>query len=55
MIGMSACNGEECKIKETCYRYTMKKHPDWQSYIKGKYDEKISKCIWFISNEKLKK
>lgn len=33
MPDISMCKNEDCKDKDSCYRYTAKPDPYWQSYI----------------------
>lgn len=43
MADISKCNGNDCTVKETCYRFTAKAHPYRQSYTAFKQDEN-GKC-----------
>ena len=48
-MGVAKCNGEDCKLKEKCYRYTKEPHPYWQTYIAP--TEQGEDCEYFDSNE----
>ena len=43
MADITKRNGNDCTIKETCYRFTAKAHPYRQSYAAFKQDEN-GKC-----------
>jgi len=45
MADISICEGEGCKIKETCYRFKAKPNEHWQAYIKP--DIKSNDCEHF--------
>jgi hypothetical protein len=38
------CPGDNCPIRESCYRYTALPHPYRQSYIDYKYDYENKFC-----------
>lgn len=33
MADITMCYGKDCPLKETCYRFTAKATPGWQSYF----------------------
>ena len=35
MPDISMCRDHECPLKDSCYRFTAKPDPHWQSYFKG--------------------
>lgn len=42
MSDICKCSGDNCPVKESCYRYTAEANEHWQSYFTetpGKYDE----------------
>ena len=53
MSDIAKCIGKDCKIKESCYRFTAKDSLYWQSYIMPKV--KDGKCEMYWKNEKQKK
>lgn len=52
MTDISKCNGENCPIKETCWRYLA---PDghWQSYMNYEYNKEKNKCdgYWKVESK----
>ena len=40
MADISKCNGNGCTLKESCYRFTAKANPWWQSY--GAFHQNIN-------------
>ena len=50
MPDITMCLGNDCPIKETCYRFTAIPTPHWQSYSDFKYDEKLNVCEFFYHN-----
>ena len=55
-MDISKCNGHDCPIRPTCYRYTVISNPDWQSYMNppGKWIGRQFKCDFFVDNKPLK-
>ena len=62
MPDITMCKGEDCPVKEYCYRYTAVPTPQWQSYFveppfircdKCGLDKKIKgiHCSNFVGNE----
>lgn len=39
MADISKCQGNDCTLKETCYRFTAIANPRWQSYAGFKQKE----------------
>ena len=58
MPDISKCKGQDCPLKETCYRFTSKAS-DWQSYFsETPYDATTNSCdyhmaIWEKKSEKI--
>lgn len=48
MPDISMCNGTDCPIKETCYRYTATPTPHWQAYSDFKFSEQLNVCEFFF-------
>ena len=44
------CTGEDCSLKEKCYRYKAKPDLDWQSYFLEPPIEN-GKCYFFWDNK----
>ena len=53
MSDIAKCIGKDCKVKESCYRFTAPPSEYWQSYIMPKV--KDGKCEMYWKNEKQKK
>jgi hypothetical protein len=53
MADIAKCIGKNCKVKESCYRFTAKDSLYWQSYISPKV--KDGKCNMYWENKKQKK
>jgi len=53
MTDISKCNGDNCPIKEKCYRFTASAEHLWQSYVSpGEEDEvETGKCPLFWDNQ----
>lgn len=44
-MDITKCNGKDCPLKESCYRYTASKSLRWQSYFAvTPYDFKEGTC-----------
>lgn len=54
MVDISKCSGEGCKVKEKCYRFTVKGNEYWQVYSDFHKTEKDKegKCEYFWYNKK---
>lgn len=53
MSDITKCSGENCPIKEKCFRFTAETEPLWQSYfleIPGKWREPDPKCEIVLGN-----
>jgi hypothetical protein len=59
MADITKCTGLGCPLKESCYRYTAKETPHWQSYfVDVPYNEKGDKqCseLWLNRSIVIKK
>ena len=45
MPDITMCNGDDCPLKESCYRCTATPNDLWQSYfINPPYDEEKKEC-----------
>ena len=55
MPDISKCFGNDCPLKEKCFRYTCKPDELWQSYndFKSYLNEDKTDCEQFISNDRL--
>ncbi len=54
MADMSYCDGIDCPLKETCYRFTAPKNEHWQSYfIFVPYDKESGDCEFYIADKRL--
>lgn len=48
MPDISCCKGQDCPLKETCYRFTVKPDPYWQSYFgETPYNEEKKDCDYY--------
>lgn len=53
MVDIAKCNGTECPLKETCYRFTAPSCMERQLYFASvPYDKKKGKCKMFLAKEK---
>ena len=51
MTDISKCSGEDCAIRERCFRFTAAK-AEWQSWIAGKFDPDTKSCPSFLEEQK---
>jgi hypothetical protein len=51
MADITKCNGNNCPMKETCYRYTAKITPQWQSYFSETPEIVDGKCDYYYKDE----
>jgi hypothetical protein len=52
MADITKCTGLWCPLSQSCYRYTAKETPHWQSYfVNVPYDGKKKKCSEFWMNK----
>jgi len=52
MPDITMCNGGDCPLKETCYRYKAKPSEFWQSYFTEiPYDEEKKECDHYWKTE----
>lgn len=49
MTDISKCHGENCPVRDICYRFTAKADPHWQSYMEP--DRNGSECKSFWSRQ----
>ena len=50
------CNGDNCPLKETCYRYLATPNPYRQSFFETPpYNEQDKDCEYFIDDTKIAK
>lgn len=58
MTDISKCNGEQCPIREECWRYISQANSLWQSYIEPPVEKPINKdnCVmyWPLNKQKEK-
>lgn len=48
MSDITMCNGKDCPLKESCYRYTAPKSLIWQSYFQvTPYNHKEEECEYY--------
>ena len=47
MPDISMCSGNNCKLKENCYRYLATPNPYWQSYFSNPSLEEDKSCKYF--------
>jgi hypothetical protein len=53
MADISKCDGENCPLKESCYRFTVESNPLWQSYFSEvPYDKEKEECNYYLKNER---
>lgn len=57
MTDISKCNGIDCTLKETCYRFTAPADPYWQAYAAFSQDQETGICedYWEVNIQKPKK
>lgn len=53
MADITMCNGDECNVKNSCYRYTATPNPFRQSYFNG-IPIVDDKCNHYINDKTLK-
>ena len=53
MSDIAKCIGKDCKVKESCYRFTAPPSEYWQYYIMPQV--KDGKCDMYWKNKKQKK
>lgn len=46
-MGITKCDGDNCKKKEKCYRYTSEPSEYWQSYFRDIPFNKGENCFYF--------
>lgn len=46
MTDISKCHGENCEKRDTCYRFTAKADPHWQSYMDPHRDATECRSYW---------
>jgi hypothetical protein len=52
MPDISMCKGEDCPIKNKCYRFTATPSQHWQSYFtESPYQKETKKCKHFWSDK----
>ena len=51
MPDISMCNGQDCPIKEYCYRYTAEPSEFWQTWGMFEFNKETG-CNYFMANEK---
>ena len=49
MADIAKCIGKNCKVKESCYRFTAPSSEYWQSYIMPKIEN--GKCDMYWKNK----
>jgi len=55
MPDISKCEGTDCPLKESCYRYTAIDSEYLQSYfMKAPYNKEEDKCDYYWNNSKYK-
>lgn len=47
MVDITKCTGENCPLKDKCYRYTIPLG-EWQSYTNFQYNHDKKDCEFFI-------
>ena len=47
MADITMCNGDDCPLKSTCYRYNAKPTPYWQAYFSSQYDHSMQTCEYY--------
>ena len=52
MADISKCSGDNCPLKETCYRFTAIADEIWQTYGVFEYDDG---CSYYWKTERLPK
>jgi len=56
MPDISMCTGKDCKVKESCYRFTATPSDYWQSYVMPEVKDGKCDLYWPTeSSEKLDK
>ena len=56
MADISKCEGKECPLKETCYRFTVKGDELHQAYFSDiPYDKEKEECNYYWKDEYTKK
>jgi len=48
MVDISKCNGNNCTLKNKCYRFKAKANPLWQSYAEFSQDPVTKECDYFL-------
>lgn len=46
MTDISKCHGENCPVRDICYRFTAKADPHWQSYTEPDRNGHECKSFW---------
>jgi hypothetical protein len=54
MPDMSICTGNDCPLKDSCYRYKAKAGEYMQSYIEAPYNVEEAKCDFYWPTKQLK-
>ena len=44
MVNITKCVGDECLIRETCFRWSSHENKSYQSYANFMYDRKTNNC-----------
>lgn len=53
MTDITMCQGHDCPLRESCYRYTAPANPFRQSYfVYEPYNDEEDDCAEWIDNEK---
>lgn len=52
MADISKCNGNNCTLKDTCYRFTATSNPHWQTFGVFSQDETTGKCEYYWKDVK---
>jgi len=56
MSDITKCKGEECLLKDNCYRFTAESDEFWQSYfLRSPYDKELNTCemLWSDKSEQI--
>jgi hypothetical protein len=50
MPDITMCKNNNCKNKDTCYRFTATPNEHWQAYFAEPVLDKDNKCSYYIPN-----
>lgn len=51
MADITMCRGDDCYMKEACYRHTAPQNPHWQAWFMNTPQHKGSDCEFFSPSD----